>query len=185
MPRPLPSRRLTPLAAEDQEEEHRKLLAFTSTPGVHAVHLFATLARHPGLLRQWMPFAAKLHGGKLSARHRELVVLRTGWRCGADYEWGHHVLASADAGLTPAELERIRSSSYAGWEPLEAALLRCADELHDTSSVSDDTWQVLATNYDERQLIELIMLVGHYHLVCFAANALGIQREPEVPGFDT
>jgi alkylhydroperoxidase family enzyme len=61
---------------------------------------------------------------------------------------------------------------------------RCADELYDVSSVSDETWQVLAANYDERQLIELIMLVGHYHLVCFAANALGVQREPGVPGLD-
>jgi alkylhydroperoxidase family enzyme len=184
MSSPPPSGRIAPLAAGDQQEEHRELLAFTSTPGVHAVHLFATLARHPGLLRRWMPFAAKVHGGKLPARHRELVVLRTGWRCGADYEWGHHVLASADADLTPEEVERTRWSSYAGWEPLEAALLRCADELHDVSSVSDETWQVLAASYDERQLIELIMLVGHYHLVCFATNALGVQREPGVPGFD-
>jgi 4-carboxymuconolactone decarboxylase len=184
MSRPLSSHRLAPLAPEDQEEEHRELLAFTSTPGVHAVHFFATLARHPGLLRRWMPFAAKLHAGRLPARHRELVVLRTGWRCGAEYEWGHHVLVRADAGLTLAEVERIRSASYDGWDPLEAALLRCADELHDVSSVRDGTWQILAASYDERQLIELIMLVGHYHLVCFAANALGVQREPEVPGFD-
>ena len=28
------------------------------------------------------------------------------------------------------------------------------------------------------------MLVGHYHLVAFTLNTLGVQREPGVPGFD-
>ena len=28
------------------------------------------------------------------------------------------------------------------------------------------------------------MLVGHYHMVAFTLNSLGVQREPGVPGFD-
>ena len=51
-------------------------------------------------------------------------------------------------------------------------------------SISDATWNELASHYDERQLIELPMLVGHYHLVAYTLNSLGVQREPGVPGFD-
>ena len=40
----------------------------------------------------------------------------------------------------------------------------------------------LADNYDEKQLIEVPMLVGHYHMVAFALNSLGVEREPGVPG---
>ena len=49
---------------------------------------------------------------------------------------------------------------------------------------SDATWSVLASRYDEPQLIEVPMLVGHYHLVAFSLNTLGVQREPGVPSFD-
>jgi len=28
------------------------------------------------------------------------------------------------------------------------------------------------------------MLVGHYHLVAFTLNTLGVEREPGVPGLD-
>jgi 4-carboxymuconolactone decarboxylase len=175
--------RISPLAPEDQNEEQRTLLAFTAAPDMRAVNLFATLARHPGLLRRWIPFAAKLHTGNLPARHRELVILRTGWRCQADYEWGHHTLTSTAAGLTPADLDRIQTPSYDDWDPHEAALLRCADELHDRSTITDPTWQTLAATYDHQQLIDLVMLIGNYHLVCYTANALGIPREPDIPGF--
>ena len=36
--------------------------------------------------------------------------------------------------------------------------------------------------YDERQVMEVPMLVGQYHMVAFALNSLGVQREPGVPG---
>jgi hypothetical protein len=36
----------------------------------------------------------------------------------------------------------------------------------------------------ERQLIEVPMLVGQYHIVSFTLNTLGIQREPGLGGFD-
>ena len=38
--------------------------------------------------------------------------------------------------------------------------------------VSDATWAALATRLDEKQLIELLMLVGHYHKVAFVQNSL-------------
>ena len=72
-----------------------------------------------------------------------------------------------------------------GWsDPFDATLIRAADELHDTGCISDETWDDLAARYDERQLIEVPMLVGHYHMVAFTLNSLGVQREPGVPGFD-
>ena len=67
-----------------------------------------------------------------------------------------------------------------GWDPFDATLLRAADELHHDATLSDATWAALAGRYDERQMIELPMLVGHYHLVAFTLNALGVQVEDDV-----
>jgi 4-carboxymuconolactone decarboxylase len=67
----------------------------------------------------------------------------------------------------------------ADWDAFEAALLRAADELHVDSCIGDATWAVLAGRYDDAQLIELIMLVGRYHLVAMTVNTLGIPRDTD------
>ena len=158
---------------------------FLARLGVPAANLFGTLARHPRLFRRWVPFGRRLLAGELPRRERELLILRTGWRCGAEYEWGQHVRIGRLAGLRRAEIARIQQGPDApGWAPFDGALLRAADELHDDGAITDDTWATLARRYDERQLIEVPVLVGQYHLVAFTLNSLEIQRERRVPGFD-
>jgi hypothetical protein len=49
--------------------------------------------------------------------------------------------------------------------------------------MSEDTWARLRERYDERQLIEVPMVVGHYTLLGYTLNSLGIQREEGVLGF--
>ena len=184
-PRPQ-SPRLAPLPEHDRDEQARELLDGAAAPGAPAANIFTTLVRHPGLFRKWLPFGGKLLTGKLPPRDRELLILRTGWRCGAEYEWGQHTLIGRAAGLSDEEIERIKAGPEApGWDPFDAALLKTVDELHDDGCISDATWAALAAGYDERQLIEVLMVVGHYHLVSFVLNSLGVQREPGVPGFDT
>jgi 4-carboxymuconolactone decarboxylase len=176
--------RIPPLDPADQDETARELLGAAATGGP-ASNIFTTLVRHPGLFRRWLPFGGKLLSGRLPARERELLVLRTGWRCQSDYEWGQHVIIGRAVGLTDEEIERIKEGpEAAGWEPFDATLLRAADELHDESCISDATWEALASRYDDRQLIEVPMLVGQYHLVSFTLRSLGVQRETGVAGFD-
>ncbi|HKX69644.1 MAG TPA: hypothetical protein VJM75_00365, partial [Acidimicrobiales bacterium] len=97
------------------------------------------------------------------------------------YEWTQHARIAAAAGLTADEIERARhDAGDPAWAPSDALLLHAADELHEQSCLSDASWAALAERYDERQLIELPMLVGHYHLIAFTLNSLGVQVEPGV-----
>ena len=179
------SPRIAPLAPEEQDDQARELLAGAAAPGLPAANIFATLVRHPGLFRKWMPFGGKLLSGKLPARDRELLILRTGWHCQSDYEWGQHVIIGRAAGVTDEEIERLKVGPDApGWDPFDAALVRAADELHNDACITDDTWAALAARYDVAQLTEVPMVVGQYHLVSYTLNSLGVQREPGVPGFD-
>jgi alkylhydroperoxidase family enzyme len=184
---PRPSRptapRIPPLPADERDDQAVELLALAVGPAGAATNLFTTLVRHPGLFRRWLPFGGKLLGGRVPARDRELLILRTAWRCGSDYEWAQHTRIAAAAGLTPDEIERVKlGAGDAGWAPGDALLLRAVDELHDESCLGDATWAALADRYDERQLIEVPMLVGHYHLLAYTLNSLGIQIEPGVVG---
>jgi uncharacterized protein YceH (UPF0502 family) len=176
--------RLGPLADEELDEQQAELLRAVIVPGAgRTENIFRTLVRHPGLFRKWMPFGGKLLNGKLPARERELAILRVGWLCRSDYEWGQHVPIGKRAGLTDEEIARIPAGPKApGWSDLDAAVLRATDELHEDACISDLTWERLSQVYDDKQLIELVMSVGHYHLVSMALNTLGVQREEGVVG---
>ncbi len=178
------SPRIPPFPAGERDAESRVLIDSIGSSATD--NTFDTLARHPNLLRQWMPFTVALVvTGVLPPRLRELAILRTGWLCRAEYEWGQHAVFARRAGISNQEIARVKSGPEAGgWTEMEAAMLRAVDELHYDACVSDDTWAILAAHLDERQLIEVPILVGQYHIVCFTLNTLGIQREPGMGGFD-
>jgi alkylhydroperoxidase family enzyme len=178
------SPRIPPLAEDERDEQVNELLAPIRVEGAD-LNIFATLVRHPRLFRRWSGFGGfLLYRGELPARDRELLILRTAWNTRAEYEWGQHVRIARAADVSDGEISRVVEGPDApGWSAPEAALVRAADELHRESTISDTTWGVLAENYDEHQLIEICMVVGQYHLVAFTLNALGVEREPGVPGF--
>jgi alkylhydroperoxidase family enzyme len=172
--------RIPPLAPDERDARTEEVLAGLRGGAPDDLNLFATLARHPRLLKRWAAFGGTLaFAGELPVRPRELLILRTAWNTGAAYEWGHHVPFARAAGITDDEIARLaRPLVTGGWSPGEEALVRAADELHADNRISDATWAQLAADLGEAELIEVCMLVGQYHLVAYTLNSLGIQPEP-------
>jgi alkylhydroperoxidase family enzyme len=82
------------------------------------------------------------------------------------------------AGLSAAEVARVADGPEAGgWSPRQAALLSAADELHADGVIGDALWADLASHLDERDLIELCMLVGHYEMLAMTLNTLRVQPD--------
>ena len=136
--------------------------------------IITTLSRNPPFFRYFYE-AADLFGtvSTLSVRERELAILRTVWLCGSPFGWVEHVTKAKMAGISSEEIERITEGSTAeGWTDAERALLSAAEELHDNAMITDATWAQLAEFLHEDQLVELPILVGHYHLTAFVQNSL-------------
>jgi alkylhydroperoxidase family enzyme len=167
---------LPPLPVEEWDDELRDLL------GGQPLNIFSTLAHHPKLAKRWLVFGTHvLAKNTLPDRDRELVILRTGWNCRSPYEFGQHVVIGRAAGITDEEIERVTEGPDAAeWSPLEAALLRSADELFADQCVRDDTWAVLAAHYDERQLLDLVFTIGQYALVSMVLNTFRVARDDGV-----
>ena len=181
--------RIAPLRSDEiGEEAHaftkRIRAAAGSTVTDKIPEYVATMLRHPALYAKHVALGTELLGnGTLSARQRELAVLRTGWLCGAPYEWGEHVGIAKRAGLTSAEIERVTQGSGApNWSVEDRAILRSAEELHADAMISDDTWRELESFLDERQRIELPYLIGTYTKVAFLQNALRLRLGQGNPG---
>lgn len=147
------------------------------------IALFRTVAHNPRVLARWRG-GGLLDRGSISLRQREIVILRTTARLGAEYEWGVHVAYFAGkAALGHAEIAATVHGDATAWAPAEAVLVAFTDALVDTGTVSDELWQVAAAHYKPDQLIEIIALVGFYHLVSFTVNATGVALEPGAPRF--
>ena len=179
--------RIPPLPESEWSEELRPVLE-ARPPGVGTRlgdnNVFSTLARHEDLFRAWLRFGAFLLGrGALPARERELLILRTGYNCDSPYEWGQHVHIAEGVGIEHEEIMRVAEGpDAAGWSPADSALLRAADEMHARSRISAETWAALAAVHDDRCLIEIAILVGHYHLVAFALNSLEVELDEGLEG---
>jgi alkylhydroperoxidase family enzyme len=143
------------------------------------VNLTTTIARHPDLFRRWLPFGLQLMRGMLPPRDRELLILRTAVRCDSEYEWGQHRLIARECGLSEVEIDRVRAGPDEAWGTGDRLLLAVADEIYETDGLADPTWEALRARFDDGQLVELLMLLGHYRMVAVVAKAL--QIEPEGP----
>lgn len=152
-----------------------------------ALNIFRTLAHHPDLMRRWLVFGAHVLGkSTLPAREREILILRIGWRCGAEYEFGQHTVIGLREGLTNDEVHRTTGAAEdPAWSPVDRLLITATDELYDDQCITDATWAALAEQWSEKQLLDLVFTVGQYQLVSMALNSCGVQLDDGIPGWPT
>jgi len=169
------------------EPEVAETLRRMMPPDVEPLRLFRTVAHNPAVLERFRTVGAYLlNFGRLDPLDREVLLHRTCARCGCEYEWGVHVVAfGRPLGLSE---DQLRATVQDGpdapvWSERQRLLVRLADELHDTATVSDSLWKQLAAHWDDAQVIELIATAGFYHLVSYTANAARVQREPYAERF--
>jgi 4-carboxymuconolactone decarboxylase len=172
--------RITPLEppySPDVAETLRRMMP----PGVEPLRLFRTVAHNEAILDRFRSTGAYiLNFGSVDPLDREVLLHRTCARCGCEYEWGIHAVAyGRPLGLSEDQLRATVTEGPEApvWSERQRLLLRLADELHDTATVSDELWAGLAGEWDESRLVELIATAGFYHLVSFMANAARVEPE--------
>ena len=188
------SPRLAPIPPDEWSEDARAALAGAYSDAVAARLLstepgsmpmpnaLSTLMHHPALAGPFLRYNnVLLQTPALDPRARELVVLRVAWRTRSRYEWVQHLRLAPRFGITPEEIAAVTEGAGAGaWTPLETDLLAATDQLIDGYRVEDDTWVRLAEQLDERQLVELVFVVGTYTALAMAFKSFGLELDPEL-----
>ncbi len=183
--------RVSPLPLEDWDADARTALAgafpakvvnrlLSSEPDAMPMpNVLATLVRHPTLAGPFMAYNSVLLTSKvLPARLRELIVLRVAWLTGSTYEWAQHVRTADRAGISADEVLLIPQGAFAeSWTPLERDLLAATDQLIETYEIDDQTWQRLHDQVDEKQLLEILFVIGTYAALAMVFNSVGIQLD--------
>jgi 4-carboxymuconolactone decarboxylase len=180
---PLPRERLDDAAQAALREAFPGQVAdrFLSTgPDALAVpNAITTMLHHPELAGPFLTYNnVLLWKPALEHRWRELMVLRVARRTRSEYEWAQHVRLAARYGVASDDVDAIAEDREAeGWTPLERDLVLATDQLIDRYRIDDETWARLAEHLDERQLVEVVFVVGTYTCLAMAFNSFGLQLE--------
>ena len=173
--------RLAALPVEERSNRQQELLDEMSMVVVDGVHkpredkpALEILIRHAELYRAHLEVAKQyLSECEMDIRDRELAILRIGWLSQAPFEWAAHVKIAKRNGITAEEIQRVIDGSAApGWSKKDRALIKAMEELHVSSMIADDTWADLAEFYNDKKLIELVILAGQYKTVAYYQNCL-------------
>ncbi|MGE0392269.1 MAG: carboxymuconolactone decarboxylase family protein [Vicinamibacterales bacterium] len=171
--------RILPIEAKDYTPEQKAAVGTTN-----ANLNFRTALYEPELGKRWwswLTFVWSPEGrgdAALTLRDKELVILRTNWNCHDDWVWGRHVPIARREGRTDAEIQRIPKGPDApGWSEKDRALLKAADELHTDQFITDATWTILTKYYNTAQMLDIIFMVGNYHLNAMYTNSVGMPMD--------
>jgi 4-carboxymuconolactone decarboxylase len=159
--------------------------ALAEARGRPTANVTATIGLHPELHESFQTLGnAVLREASTPRRQRELVILRMGWNCGAQYEFGQHTLFGREAGITEAEIVALtRPLTTFPWAEDDRVLLEMADELYIDCCVTDPTWAKLAARWAPREILEFVMAAGFYFMVSGILNSFGVQLDEGVPGW--
>ncbi len=192
--------RLTPLPREQWDDDTctavrvgfpavAERFLSTGPDALPVPNAIGTLLRHAHLAGPFLAYnGVLLFDPTLAPRHRELIVLRVASRTHSEYEWAQHARLALRYGVTPDEVDALGGGTGADadiagakrWSPLEVDLLAATDQLVDTYRIDDPTWARLAEHLDERQLVELVFVVGTYTCLAMAFNSFGVELDADL-----
>lgn len=150
------------------------------------MHTLGFLAHYPPLAKAFLTLNKHVAADStLTARERELLILRISWLVKSEYEFVQHLILGRRAGLTEEELERIQDGPDAtGWSADDADLIRVADDLYCNTRIGDETFARLSTRFDTCQIMDMVFLVGCYQVLAMAIKSFNVALEPGVATLD-
>lgn len=165
--------RIAPLPVDEWPEglvDHASAIvagAFRPTANV-----YCTLANSPSLFEAWLHLGGHLlRRSALSARDREMVILRSTALAQAPYPFTQHVRIGQEAGLTAQEIDAILDGpSTTGLSSADRLVLTTVDELMGNNTISDNTWEQLQGRFTLAQTLDLIATVAFYRLAGWVLN---------------
>ena len=169
------------LVEEPEDEELRQLyerMASSAGPVAGVLNVFKTVAHNPRLLRAWMRMGTVLlapGGITLSARLREIAILRIAQQCGSEYEFAHHIPIAKAVGLSEDEISSLQDFDESPeFSELERAVIRYTDALAAMSPEATELAREMKRWLSDRELVELSFCIGHWGMVARVLVPLAI-----------
>ncbi|MGB2665519.1 MAG: hypothetical protein WAK48_16060 [Candidatus Acidiferrum sp.] len=106
----------------------------------------------------------------LPKKLNELAILMTAKFWNSPFVWHIHRKIGIEAGLNAQMIETLETGQRPRMEPDEDIVYSFCDELLHTRRVSDLTFNRTKERFGERGTVDLIGVIGYYHLVSMLLN---------------
>ena len=166
------------------EQEHPELADLVArirgARGGRLINIYRLMLHSPVLANTWFDLNNAVRTDtEIDGQCRELAIIRIAILNDVAYILQAHGPAYAlKEGLTPAQVDAL-----ADWRPstlfneMQRALLSYTDAMTRDIDVPDDVFARLQEHFNERQIVELTMLVGAYNMHTRVLKALKIDPE--------
>ena len=148
--------------------------------GMKPMNIFRMLARADALAPPIFDVTTRLFTRgrtQLSPRLRQIAILRVAGAGGYGYLVAHHEPISARVGLSPVEIAAARNGQLENLGAQESAVARFAAESTVTGDVSDGAFDAVRDFLQDRELVELSVVVGLYNCLGRVLKALRVETE--------
>lgn len=170
--------RFKPLTYEQMTPQQKALIDHVlASPRGSTDGPFNIMLRSPemGDLAQQYGAYMRFHSS-LPNKLNEFAILITARSWNAQFEWYAHHQYALKAGLSPAIIEAVAEGKRpSGMQPDEEAIYNFCTELLNTKQVSDATFAAVKDKFGERGVVDLVGVMGYYHLV---SALLNVDRYP-------
>jgi len=121
---------------------------------------------------------------QLPATLRELAILETARRCGAEYEWTQHVAIAKAVGVTDAQIDALASDRADGpaLGEVERVVVAVTDDLVRDGRIPADRFAALERLLSTREIVELVLAVGFYVTLARLMVVADIDPDPPIGG---
>lgn len=146
-------------------------------------NIFLAMGHNLPILQSYMRYGTTLwRESGLDERAVELAILAVARACRSRYEWHQHVERGLESGVTSAEIRAL------GVDKLD----ELADEDRDIvkyvqavafDEVDDALFEAISARFDDRTVIGLTMLAGHYVMTARILSVFDIPTEGSFVGW--
>ena len=138
----------------------------------------------PAVFEAYGKYAAAFFApGGLAPDLRELAILRVGYLSHAAYETNGHEEFARKVGLDEGHIAAIRHGGQHPdtLSPVQQAVLDFTEEVTLKVRASDAALDAVRHHLGDRQVLDLIMLIGLYMTVCRLLETTGVEPDPVSP----
>jgi alkylhydroperoxidase family enzyme len=144
------------------------------------LNVYRVMAHHPALLRAWAGLRDHIvNESVLKPDQREIVILRTGHRLNAAYEWAHHVSRARALGMDEARIMSIAGPASA-MEPTDAVLVKAVDALMDNARLDCPARDALEQLSGPQGVLDVIATVGFYTTLAFIVKSFDVPVDASI-----
>lgn len=164
--------------ADVTRPETRELVQRIQHERASLPNLYRMLLNSPPVAEGWLNYLTAIRQKSgLSARIREMLILRVAVLNQADYEFEQHLPIALKEGCTEQQVAALQSGDRAALDDKAQAAIAYCDEMTRDIRVKEATFASLQASFNDKEIVEITATIAAYNMVSRFLEAIQVDHE--------